>query len=92
MSEADTPAAQPIPVAPPVIRPPSVPRPNAAMAVVRAMNRELDRQVREGALRSSHGVDVNGHVSIEGRLDLAMLAYVAEIVLRSEFALLEAVR
>ncbi len=62
-----------------------MPQPQAAMAVVRAMNREVQRQAREGALRSALQVDANGMTALEGRLDLAMLAFVAEIALRQHF-------
>ena len=62
-----------------------MPQPQAAMAVVRAMNREVQRQVKEGALRSALPVDANGMTALEGRLDLAMLAFVAEIALRQYF-------
>lgn len=59
--------------------------PRAAMAVVRAMKRELDRQVSEGTLRSAHPVDANGVTVVDGRLDLAMLAFVAEMALLGHF-------
>lgn len=64
---------------------PAAPRPRAAMAVVRAMKRELDRQVTEGTLRSAHPIDANGITVIDGRLDLAMLAFVAEMALLGHF-------
>lgn len=64
---------------------PSVAAPRAAMAVIRAMKRELDRQVGEGTLRSAHPVDTNGITVVDGRLDLAMLAFVAEMALLTHF-------
>lgn len=63
--------------------------PRAAMAVVRAMKRELDRQVSEGTLRSAHPVDANGMTVVDGRLDLAMLAFVAEMALLGHFPCLK---
>jgi hypothetical protein len=66
-------------------RRPAMPEPRAAMHVVRAMKRELDRQVSEGTLRSAHPVDAHGVTVVDGRLDLAMLAFVAEIALRQYF-------
>lgn len=68
------------------------PHPRAAMAVVRAMMRELDRQVREGTMRSAHPVDANGMTTVDGRLDLAMLAFVAEMALLGQFPSLGARR
>lgn len=65
--------------------PSPVAAPRAAMAVVRAMKRELDRQVSEGTLRSAHPVDANGMTVVDGRLDLAMLAFVAEMALLGHF-------
>lgn len=75
VAEIDPAPAQPSPVA----------APRAAMAVVRAMQRELDRQTREGTLRSAHPVDANGITVVDGRLDLAMLAFVAEMALLGHF-------
>ena len=71
------------PAAPPAQ--PGIAAPRAAMAVVRAMKRELDRQVSEGTLRSAHPVDANGITVVDGRLDLAMLAFVAEMALLGHF-------
>lgn len=67
------------------LAPSPVAAPRAAMAVVRAMKRELDRQVSEGTLRSAHPVDANGITVVDGRLDLAMLAFVAEMALLGHF-------
>lgn len=55
-----------------------------ARAVVRAMQRELVRQVREGTLISATMVDHDGRLVVEGQIDLAMLALVTEQVLISE--------
>lgn len=76
-------AAAPTYPAPAASSPVAAPR--AAMAVVPAMKRELDRQVSEGTLRSAHPVDANGITVVDGRLDLAMLAFVAEMALLGHF-------
>jgi hypothetical protein len=76
---ASTSSAAPAPAPSPVASP------RAAMAVVRALKRELDRQVSEGTLRSAHPVDANGMTVVDGRLDLAMLAFVAEMALLGHF-------
>lgn len=80
VAETDPAPAQPSAPAQPVVA-----APRAAMAVVRAMKRELDRQVSEGTLRSAHPVDANGVTVVDGRLDLAMLAFVAEMALLGHF-------
>ena len=56
-----------------------------AWAVVRAMMQELQRQTREGTLISASSIDANGHIVVEGKIDLAMLAFVTEAVLGQEF-------
>lgn len=76
-------AAESVPEA--AATPAAAARPRAAMAVVRAMKRELDRQVAEGTMRSAHPVDANGITVVDGRLDLAMLAFVAEMALLGHF-------
>jgi len=53
--------------------------------VIRAMARELARQVREGTLISAAQVDLDGRAVVEGRVDLAMLAWVTEQALIAEF-------
>ena len=58
-----------------------------ARNVVRALQRELNRQVREGTLLSVQPIDQNGGVVVEGRIDLAMLALVTEEALLVHFGL-----
>ena len=67
------------------------PRAGAAMAVVRAINRELQRQASEGALESCGTVDANGQVTVVGKVDLAMVAFVTEQVLLAEFPEIRAI-
>lgn len=50
------------------------------------MQRELWRQTTEGTVISAGQIDLNGHIVVEGKIDLAMLAYVTEQVLLQEFA------
>lgn len=57
-----------------------------ARKVIRAMQRELWRQTTEGTVISAGQIDLNGHIVVEGKIDLAMLAYVTEQVLLQEFA------
>lgn len=87
MSAADDSSRSPAPAPAPALAPARavIAQPRAAMAVVRAMNREIQRQRAEGAVISADNIDANGVVRIEGRLDVAMLAFVAEIALRHHF-------
>jgi len=55
-----------------------------ARRVLRAMQAEMHRQVREGTLISASTVDHDGRMVIEGKVDMAMLALVTERVLLQE--------
>lgn len=61
------------------------PRPRAAAAVIRAMARELVRQEREGTLIRVVPTEDPAIFTIEGRIDLAMLALVTERAMSREF-------
>ncbi len=56
-----------------------------ALAVVRAMAKEIARQVAAGDMDRCTAPDSNGRVDCAGTLDLAMLAWVAEQTLLREF-------
>lgn len=60
-------------------------RPRAARDVVRAMTKELKRQEKAGLVRIVRPVDADGIISIDGKVDLPMLAYVADIALQQHF-------
>ncbi len=56
-----------------------------ALAVVRAMAKEIARQVKDGEMDRCTAPDSNGRVDCAGTLDLAMLAWAAEQTLLREF-------
>lgn len=61
------------------------PRPRAAAAVIRAMARELVRQQKEGTLIRASWTEDPSVLTVEGRIDLAMLALVTERAMSREF-------
>lgn len=61
------------------------PRPGAAAAVIRAMARELVRQQREGSMITVSMTEDPACYTVEGRVNLAMLAMVTEAIMRAEF-------
>lgn len=69
---------------PPITIPDPRPR-KRARAVIRAMQRELRRQVEQGTLLSCGTINENGHLVLEGLLDLPMLAFVTELAIVQEF-------
>jgi hypothetical protein len=55
-----------------------------AWRVLRAMERELQNQGRTDALAAGR-LNFDGEIELAGAVDLAALAHVAEMALRSEF-------
>lgn len=64
---------------------PEQPRRGAAAAVIRAMARELVRQQNEGTVIRVCRTEDPACFTVEGRIDLSMLALVTEQVMRAEF-------
>ncbi len=63
---------------------PSSPRRRSAFLVVRAMAAELQHQRAFGALGQVGQMDDNGYLSVTGKIDLARLALVTELVMTRE--------
>ena len=58
--------------------------PGRSLRVVRALEQELMRQLREGLLCTCSTADSMGRADVAGTLDLAALADATEVALRKE--------
>ena len=60
---------------------------HAAHRVLKAMVADIDRQIQNGAPLKAGSINLNGEITINGVLNLAMLADITERAIRMEFGL-----